>query len=272
MPSLSSHQSSSISKILLEGDSSTGKTTSLASLVADGFKLRIRDWDNGLEGLIQEIKRRCPEKLDNVQFVTLRDKHTATDLGPMVFSPDAFVRGVKLADKWEDGSTPSEWGPDYIWVDDSLTHLSKAAYNWAKLMTGNIAHIDGVPMAKKEGDPRNIFFTAQQAVLNQMAALTSSSFNTNLIVISHIKYSERPDGTTKGFPLSVGTAIGPEILTYFNNHVLGFEATTMQGGNTRRIIRSKSSFMLDLKTSLPVQAELDAFDGLSKFFQRKPNA
>ena len=40
MPSLANHQSNEFTKMLLEGDSGSGKTGSLASLVAAGFSLR----------------------------------------------------------------------------------------------------------------------------------------------------------------------------------------------------------------------------------------
>ena len=49
MPNLSKHQSSEFTKLLLMGDSKSGKTGALASLVLAGYKLRILDFDNGLE-------------------------------------------------------------------------------------------------------------------------------------------------------------------------------------------------------------------------------
>jgi hypothetical protein len=82
MPSLDKHQSSEFTKLLLEGDSGSGKTGSLASLVAAGFKLRVLDMDNGLDSLANAVKRTCPDKLSgNVEFRTLRDKRRATPAG-----------------------------------------------------------------------------------------------------------------------------------------------------------------------------------------------
>jgi DNA polymerase III delta prime subunit len=263
---LLNHQSSSITKLLLEGDSGTGKTTALACLVEAGFKLRIWDYDNGLAALIKELKRRCPNKIENVEFETLRDQYTASAGGPMVKgTPKAFSDGLNLMDRWFDKTRPESWGPDYIVVIDSLTHLSGAAYNWSKLMHGALAWREGI--SQKGIDPRNIYQTAQKAVENMLALLTSASFATNLIVISHIKYTDREDGTTKGYPLSVGSALGPVILTYFNDHVLSFEQTG-KGDSQRRIIRTKSTFMLDLKSATEAPSELEASNGLQKFFHK----
>jgi DNA polymerase III delta prime subunit len=267
MPNLVNHQSSNITKLLLEGDSGTGKTTALACLVDAGFKLRIWDYDNGLAALIRELKRRCPAKIENVEFETLRDQYTASAGGPIVKgTPKAFSNGLNLMDKWSDKTKPEDWGPDYIAVIDSLTHLSVGAFNWSKMMHNALTWREGI--SQKGIDPRNIYQTAQKAVENMLALLTSASFATNLIVISHIKYSEREDGTTKGYPLSVGSALGPIILTYFNDHVLSFESTGT-GDRQRRIIRTKSTFMLDLKSATEAPSELEASDGLLKFFHRR---
>ena len=51
MPSLSAHQSNDYVKLLLCGDSGSGKSGALASLVGAGYKLRILDMDNGLDSL-----------------------------------------------------------------------------------------------------------------------------------------------------------------------------------------------------------------------------
>ena len=49
-------------------------------------------------------------------------------------------------------------------------------------------------------------------------------------------------GVTKGFPLSIGTAISPEIPTYFPSVTL---ATKDNSG--KRILRTRSTQMIDLK-------------------------
>src|SRR4051794_8162208 len=102
MPSLDKHQSSEFTKLLLEGDSGSGKTGSLASLVAAGFKLRVLDMDNGLDSLANAVKRTCPDKLGNVEFRTLRDKRRATPAGSVIDGvPSAFTNALGMLDRWK---------------------------------------------------------------------------------------------------------------------------------------------------------------------------
>jgi hypothetical protein len=124
MPSLKDHQSNEFTKILLIGDAKSGKTGSLVSLVRAGYKLRILDFDNLLDVLKYMVQAECPDKLDNVEFVTLRDKRKTIDTGTILDGkPKAFVTGMKLLDHWKytdendipvDLGKPSEWGSDCI--------------------------------------------------------------------------------------------------------------------------------------------------------------
>lgn len=255
MPALSDHQSGDYTKLIIMGDSGTGKTSALASLVPD-YKLHIVDMDNGLDPLVQIIKKKYSDHLANVDFVTIRDKMKGTPLGPVVAgAPKAFADAMKLFDKWEDDSIPGEWGPDHILVLDSLTFFSNAAYDWAKGMN---------PGAK---DPRQWFYAAQEAVESCLALLTSEHFHANVIVISHVSWVDRPDGTTKGYPSSVGKALGPTIPSYFNSVALAESKGT--GDNITKTIRTASTALIDLKNpaSMELAASLPLDTGLATFFK-----
>jgi hypothetical protein len=264
MPKASEHSSSSIQKLLYIGDSGTGKTTSLFSLLQAGYKLRIYDFDNLLSPLISITRGKAPELLENIEFMSFRDEMATTSQGPIVPSPRAFTDGLKALDKWEDGSKPKEWGPDYITVIDSLTTASRAAYFWGRGMQGGNTFAEGVSM--RGFDPRQAFHTAQQGIMNIIALLTSDSFYCNVIVIAHIKYYEQ-DGATKGFPVTVGTAIGPEVPTYFPTIALA----TKNGAS--RVIRTRSTNMIDLKNprsfDREFSEELSMDTGLAQYFERK---
>lgn len=262
MPKASDHQSSTINKRILLGDSGTGKTTALWSLVNAGLKLRIYNYDNLLEPLIAKVRMECPDKLDSIEYMTFRDKMKTTEMGPVVDGqPRAFVEGMKALDKWEDGSKPSEWGPDYVCVIDSFTTKARAAWWWARGIQGGSGIAEGVPM--KGFNPQLSFYSAQQALMNSIAMLTSESFRTNVLVICHIKYMER-DGIVKGYPMSLGNAISPEIPSYFPCVSLAMRK------DNNRVIRTRSTNMIDLKDPRafdPAFASELPMDDLYKLFQ-----
>ncbi len=248
MPTLSHHQSNDYTKLLLEGDSGSGQTGALTSLVKFGYKLRILDFDNGLETLKQYVNRECPQNADNVEFVTLRDKRRASPEGPIVAKAEAFIKALRLLDHWKykdeatgtevDLGVPAEWGPEVILVIDSLTFMSDAAFDFRE------------PLAPRgrdgKFDMRAVYKDAQDAVEGVLALLTSESFRCNVIVISHIRYVDNPDGTRKGYPTAVGAALSPVIPRYFNTVAL---CQTSAGG--KRTIRTEATAMIDLKNPKP---------------------
>lgn len=265
MPSLAKHQSNDFVKLLLEGDSKSGKTGALASLVCAGYKLRILDYDNGLDVLKQYVLRDCPGRLENVEFRTLRDKRKSSPLGPIIDgAPRAFADGVRLLDRWRyeaDGDTidygvPADWGPECILVLDSLTFFSDAAWDFREPLT---------PKSNQSGkyDVRAVYKDAQDAVESVLALLTSEGFRTNVVVISHIKYVDNPDGTRKGYPSSVGSALSPLILRYFNNVV---KFSNRAG---KRKIETVATPMYDLATAKPfvMKESYDIDSGMAEIFE-----
>jgi hypothetical protein len=165
--------------------------------------------------------------------------------------PTAFTRGLALLDKWVDGSTPAGWGEKSVLVVDSLTFLADGAFAWAKAMNPSVK------------DPRQWFYTAQQAVENTIALLTAANFATNVVCIAHISWQSRPDGTMKGYPASVGTALGPTIPAYFEN----MAQCTITGG--KRYIQTAPTALLDLKNpaAFKMLPTLPIENGLAEFFR-----
>jgi hypothetical protein len=260
MPSLSNHQSRSFTKVLLIGDSKAGKTGALTSLVAVGYKLRILDFDNGLDVLKQYVMRDCPDKVDNVTFKTLRDPRKASPAGPVLDgAPTAFITGIKLLDRWKDGETdlgvPASWGPDCILVIDSFTFMSDAAFDFRESISSRAG--------PGKYDRRAVYKDAQDAMENVLGLLTGESFKTNVIVIAHVKYMEQEAGVLKGYPTSVGSALSPHIPTYFNNY---FRFVTKGG---KRKIETVTTPLFDLANAKPfgMPDSFDVGDGLAKIFE-----
>ena len=165
----------------------------------------------------------------------------------MIGQPKAFAQGMKMLDKWEDGSVPADWGPTHVLVIDTLTFMASCAYDWAKAMN---------PSAK---EPRTWFYTAQQQVEDLLSKLTHESFNTNVVVNTHITYIELTEGLKKGFPSSIGKAIGPKIPGYFEHLAI----VDRQKG-----ITFTPSPFIDAKTPLlSIPKTLPFLTGLADFFE-----
>jgi hypothetical protein len=260
LPSLNEHQSREFTKLLITGDSKAGKTGALTSLVKAGYKLRILDYDNGLDVLKQFVMKECPKNVGNVEFRTLRDKRRATANGvEIVGGPKAFIDGIKMLDRWKYGDVdlgvPSEWGADCILVLDSLTFFSDAAFDFRETL---------VPRGSGgKYDVRAVYKDAQDAVENTLGLLTGDTFRTNVIVISHSKYVENQDGTTKGYPVSVGSALSPAIPRYFNNYV----RFVTKGG--KRKIETTTSALFDLANARPfdIKKDFEVETGLAEIFE-----
>lgn len=258
MPSLAQHQSTEFTKVLVVGDSKSGKTGALTSLVRAGYKLRILDFDNLLDPLRAFVERECPERMENVEFRTLRDKRKAGPEGAMIDgTPVAFSRALKMLDSWKyddvDLGRPAEWGPDCILVLDSLSRFCDAAFDFR------------LPLAVRgrggEVDLRAVYGDAQDAVESTLANLTSGDFNTNVIVIAHIVYQETPDGL-KGFPQGVGQKLSPKIPQYFPSVIRFFN----KGG--KRSIKTTSTPLIDLANPKPFEmlAEYPIETGMADIF------
>lgn len=267
MPSLDNYRSSEFIKMLLIGPPMSGKTGALASLVADGYKLRILDYDNKLASLKAYVKRAAPDKLANVEVVTLRDKLKSTPMGSMVDGmPRAFQQGGNLLDKWAYGEgdkkvdlgIPSTWGKDTIVVIDSLTYMGYAALDWADPL---------IPRGKGgEYDGRALIGKAQDAIMDRLMLLTSDWFATNVIVTAHISYNTFADGIMKGFPTAPGSKLGPNIPGMFPAMAM------MQTVAGKRSLITASTALLDLANPAPFafegQTTLPIETGLSTFFKK----
>lgn len=265
MTSLTNHHSSKFVKLLLIGDSKSGKTTSLADLVAAGYFLRVLDLDNLLDPLVAACRERCPDKLGNVEFRTIRDERKMTDTGPVIDGmAKAFTTTIKMLDRWAytdtDGTkvdlgNPWKWGDKCILVIDSLSRLCDSCFDWREPLT---------PRGKSgEYDKRATYKDAQDAVEDTIAELTSKAYETNVIVICHGVYQDLPDGTTKIFPQGVGQKLSPKIPQYFPSYI------RYKNVGGRRTIQLKSDVMIDLANPDPAQIPdtLPMEGGLGTFFE-----
>lgn len=257
MPSLSKHQSNDFVKLLLLGDAKSGKTGSLVSLVKAGYKLRILDMDNLLDVLKHYIIQECPDKLDNVEFRSLRDKYKQGATGTIIDgTPKAWLESLKMLNRWkytEDGEeidlgVPGTWDPDCIVVIDSLSRWCDSALAFHAAMNSN-------------PDGRSDYWEAQKDVEKQLASITSKNFLCSVIVICHGTYIDLEDGTRKIFPQGVGSALSPKIPQYFPNYI------RYKNVGGKRSISTVSDGMIDLAVAKPLpKGTYDISTGLAEIF------
>lgn len=246
MPTLDQHQSSKYTKFLYIGDSGTGKTGSLASLLKAGYSFRILDMDDGLSSLVGYARQEGLD-LSKVTYETLRDEYKASKAGPIIKGqPRAFVDALNMLTEWSEIDDPN-----CFLVMDTLTSFSKAAFEWAKGMN---------PLAK---DPRQWYGTAQKGVEDTIALLSGPQVKMNVIITSHINYKEVVEGTNKGYVAAVGTALGPHIPKYFDSMLLA--ESSGSGSNVRRKIKTFPTGVIDLKVPAPkVAADYPLSTGLAE--------
>ncbi len=262
MATLSQHQSQNATKLLLIGDSGTGKTGALASLVQAGYELVILDFDNGLDILVNVLRFQpnAGELLSRVRFETVTDRMKAVG-GLMIPDgvPQAFSKAMNLLTNWkttdEDLGPVSSWNENRVLVIDSLTFMSDAAYRFTEVTSGS-----------KDG--RMVFFEAQKKIENCLGLLYSPLIKCNVIVIAHIAFIETDNNLTKGYPATVGKALSPKVPRYFNAMLQVKRKGT--GDTAKRVIASVPDGLIDLKTPLPagkIPNELPIETGLAEYFK-----
>ncbi len=273
--------------MLFIGDSGTGKTGALASLVCAGYKLRIIDLDNGLDILKSYLtdpgspyaKIIAEKKIDldsAVRFKTITEHMRSVNGRIVPKSATVWTNTMNTLQEWkesaEDGGEtlgkPRDWDRDTIVVIDSFTRLAGAAYYFIQQLNNRLGQ-DTIGF-----DYQRDIGQAQTQLERCLQMLYDESFSPNVIVISHITY-RAPEGTDKddksiakkGFPSAVGVALSPKMPTYFNNMVQSM--TFGNGTATKHKIFTMPQGTIDLKSSAPLRVKKD-YDldwGLAEIFK-----
>lgn len=275
MPKLTDHQSAQTTKVLLIGDSGSGKTGAIASLAQAGYNIRVMDLDSGLDvlaNLLRDGKSPYgPEALSRVSYVTLTDPMKLIAGKQVPARATVWQRAMGLLDNWkviekdkdgkdivvEDFGPISSWTSQEVLVIDSLTFLSKAALNFILSMNARLG----------QRPHQSDWWEGQQLIEGLLEKLYDENVKCNVILICHIAYIGEENGPKKGYPASLGQALSPKIGRYFNTAILA--RATGQGANVSRKLLTNSTPLIDLKTSAPlwVKPEYDLKTGLAEIFK-----
>ncbi len=262
MPNLNSRPASPI-KMLLLGDSGSGKTGALASLAKAGYNLKIADFDNGID-ILASILAKDDKALGRIEYETFTEKmRNVSGKAIVEGTPQAFSKAMACLDKW----TKTGLGLGDIIVIDSLTFASKAAMLQVLAMNGRL--LAPKPFQSDWGQ-------AQDLIEGLLGLLYAQNLATNVIVCAHVAYIDisvdtglkDSDGEpvmrivdNKGVPMSIGRALSPRIPRYFNHSLICFRE-----GNNRHISTKPVGIVEAKSASITAPARLPLDSGLATYF------
>ncbi len=266
------------------GNPSTGKTGSLCELAnkMGDFGIErviVADWDDGHEVLLKYLS---PEAAQNVYIETFRDqlKPMVDGSPPIVVGSDAsdmsglkmkmaFARGMQFMNNWKtkeyDLGRSLSWGPETLFVCDTLTGLGDAALNFA------------MAILKKDNWSGHGEAMERQDKYTQMCMGLKCHF----IMFSHIRFmggggqtliidkdgkhshTKEVDSKVDGiaYPSALGQKLPPQIARHFNTQ-LSWE---LKG--TKRVVLTQGSKQLPLKIPMDLPSELPQESALVTLFK-----
>lgn len=294
MPLISDHQSRRTTKLLLIGDSGSGKTGALMSLAAAGYNVRILDFDNGADILNSYATHKDspyvkhdPSVASRINSVTLTDTYRSAAGSVAPKAARAWQRGMELLSHWKefgpDGKTIvidygplSSWTPNDILVIDSLTMLSTVALNFHLAMNGKLG------VTRTQNESRRDIGATQTLLRKLLEMLYDESITCNVIVTSHITMvteqglspatpdsPEAPNDpdSARGYPSAIGRALSPLIPRYFNSVL---EVDVIGSGPSARhkiFPRTRGKVLVKTSSPLSVRSEYGIENGLAEYFR-----
>lgn len=237
MPFLADHHGSTLIKVLVMGDSGTGKTGSLESLIRAGFKLKILDLDNGLDILASRFSQDSP-LLSNVEFETISQERKwdpKTGALKKTTAPEAWPEAMRVLTRWTDPAAPDPLTPQHILVIDSLTRFGNYALDNVLFVNNRLG----------ENPTQPEWGAAQRLLQNVISMLFSDVIPCHVIVLTHVRVLTLDTGKVKWMPSSLGQALSEIIPTFANNMIF------YQTQKDKRMLTTQPSGFVDVKVTNP---------------------
>jgi AAA domain len=271
MPKISTYPTSVLTKLLLLGDSGSGKTGAFASLAIAGYNLYILDFDAGLD-ILKNLLRNHKDALERVDFITCTDQMQQIQGRVFPKAAQAWPKAINAMDNWPGKGNIQNWGEKDILIIDSLNFAGKSALRFIQQMNSRLAT---TPWQSDYGD-------AQRLLENMVAMLYGESVKCNIIVSTHVRevgktqsvldkdsrvVQVEEEGSRKGYAeTGTGRALSPTIGRYFNAVLLTDIVGT--GQSARRILRTVPHENIGLKNPAPgiVKPEYPQATGLADYF------
>ena len=271
-------------KLLHMGESGSGKTCALASLLDAGYFVRVLDLDNGvdaLKNLITDPKTKYkPNSIERLDYITLTEPMRFANGRIIPAKASVWSKSMGMLDNWKNENPQfgticnhgpvSKWDERHVLCIDTLGNLATGALNFHLQMNGAL----GAVRTQNEG--RRDIGVAQQYITTLVQYLYDVSLRCNVIINTHITYVKQ-DGTgdltpgenapTQGFPSTIGRALSPRVPGFFNTVLMSKVVGSGQG--SRRRIYTISQGNVNLKNTAPLRVapEYDQTTGLAEIFR-----
>ena len=269
-------------KIIHLGESGSGKTCALISLLRAGYSIRLIDTDNNLHAFLNLLSKEPPEVQRRFAYLIITER-TRISAGRIIpAKANMWPDVVRTLGDWKNddpsrgtvanlGSMDS-WDENTIFVQDTLSSLSQGALHFGQMMNGVL----GQPRTSREAQ-RDVG-GAQSLIRDFLMLCCDSTIKCHIIVNTHITYV-RKDGSgilvigdqdnipTQGMPSAIGRAVLPEIPRGFNTILLS--ECMGSGPAIRRTIHTVTRGNILLKNAAPtvVPPELPQESGLATYFK-----
>ncbi|MCG3776517.1 MAG: hypothetical protein JW395_3376 [Nitrospira sp.] len=243
MTAFKDHKLSSRTKVLMIADNGAGKTGLLATLANAGHKLRVLDFDNGLDVLASYL---TPKGVENVIFETLSDDIANSAATAYMRARTLIYNGWKTESDGDLGHI-TKWGPDTTLVIDTLSGLSDACLRDVLKKNGK----------RPQDNPAQADWgTAQREITNLLTYVLGDAVKCNVVVNTHPVLITDESDITRMYPNSCGRGLSTRVGTFFNNV---FRIDVKPDG--KRVIRTQADHRTTLKSAAPtVLAKEEAFD------------
>lgn len=259
-------------KMIVEGESGTGKTGALASLISAGYNVRVMDFDNGMDALLDLLTGSLykPESRSHLDYVTLTEPMRILNGKIVPAKASVWSRTISLLDHWKHDNVDlgkiSTWTDKDVLVLDTLSTLGTAAKNYHLALNGKL-----LADATQNENLRNIG-GAQNYLDSLMQLLFDESIKCNIIVNTHIVWAKE-DGRNPeqgeqnvvlyAFPAAIGKSFSAKVSKYFNTVLV-----TKKVGPVLKIY-TKDQPNISTKTAAPTKTkrEYPIQTGLADFFK-----
>ena len=284
MPRVSQMKKTRLLRMIGVGDPSTGKTGSLCELAnhMSDFGLEriiVADWDDGAEVLINYVTR---EAAENVYVETFRDqlKPQVDGSTPIVVGSDtgdlsglkmkmAWARGMQMMNNWKtkeyDLGRALNWGPETLFVCDTLTGLGDAGMNFAQAILKKDSW-SGTGSAMEFQDMFTQMCMAMKCHFIMFCHIRFMGGGGEIVVIDKDQkhqHTKEVDSKVHGtaYPSALGQKLPPQIARHFNTQL----SWVLKG--KRRMVLTEGSEKLPLKIPMDLPSELPQETALVTVFK-----